>query len=161
MSKVFKSAYYDNETINSSAKNNTSKVFKSAYYDNETMNTDIRMKNSNTKIKLPIDKDGEFINLDDIVYDKDGVCYTVMGIGSERIWVSVNASYGLSIRFNPSDLSHNSPLTDSWEAIIDDALEWEYGEGKNYEKIHRSFVLRCKKLAERGYGSPHESTSVE
>lgn len=74
----------------------------------------IDLCNTSNMIELPVDKDGEYIHIDDTVYDKDGDVAEVGGYYYNNGTCKIIIPYGQNgcyINVFPNELTHKKPVT--------------------------------------------------
>lgn len=107
-------------------------------------------------VKLPVDADGVPIRAGDVMEERSGHTFEVaslMAFGGSDNWLVLSDARNFSSFREPHDLRHVQP--DSWERIIEDAVNGEVGvwfhteiEASRYiEQRKTELVERCKRLA--------------
>lgn len=104
----------------------------------EMANCLLALCDTSNMLELPVDKDSEVIRIGDMVYDKDGDKYEVMGYevdDNETNIILDNESGSVSISAAPNELTHKQPVTiESLVARIkrvmddDSTTVWAYDE---------------------------------
>ena len=83
-------------------------------YDKAIKSRLIDLCDTSNMVELPLDKDGEVIHLDDVVYDEDGNEHRVGGYSQSKYNWEIIISFGSNgyfINGQPNKLTHKKPVT--------------------------------------------------
>ena len=108
-----------------------------------------RLRDRDGWVELPKDADGEYIHIGDVMEWSDGTTFEVVGIGDDTLfYVETDENGSNSIEWTSTEQKrHHKP--DTWERIIEDAIDavddcWANDE---HDKLVDALVARCKALA--------------